>query len=106
MNVIIFILGFKSPGKALGKIENSSGIPWIFEFLKVYEPCTKEEIQYYLTKKKLNKKYLGQVPGAPLRYLNDMEGGKGGGGGNKDSYFIPQKIPTSEFVYPNKSLHF
>ena len=30
----------------------------------------------------------------------------GGGGYNRGSYFIPQKIPTSEFVYPKKSLFF
>ena len=29
-----------------------------------------------------------------------------GGGGNKGSYFIPNKIPTSEFVYPKAPLHF
>ena len=28
------------------------------------------------------------------------------GGSNRGSYFIPQKIPTSEFVYPKKSLLF
>ena len=38
-------------------------------------------------------------PGAPLTYFND-----GGGGSNRGSYFIPKKIPTSEFVYPKKSL--
>ena len=26
------------------------------------------------------------------------------GGSDRGSYFIPQKIPTSEFVYPKKSL--
>ena len=30
----------------------------------------------------------------------------GGGGSDRGSYFIPQKIPTSEFVYPKKSLLF
>ena len=28
------------------------------------------------------------------------------GGSDRGSYFIPQKIPTSEFVYPKKSLFF
>ena len=28
------------------------------------------------------------------------------GGSNRGSYFIPKKIPTSEFVYPKKSLLF
>ena len=28
------------------------------------------------------------------------------GGSDRGSYFIPQKIPTSEFVYPKKSLLF
>ena len=31
---------------------------------------------------------------------------KGGGGSDRGSYFILQKIPTSEFVYPKKSLLF
>ena len=39
-------------------------------------------------------------PGAPLTYFND------GGGSDRGSYFIPKKIPTSEFVYPKKSLLF
>ena len=39
-------------------------------------------------------------PGAPLTYFND------GGGSNRGSYFIPQKIPNSEFVYPKKPLLF
>ena len=38
------------------------------------------------------------VPGAPLTYFND------GGGSDRGSYFIPRKIPTSEFVYPKKSV--
>ena len=38
-------------------------------------------------------------PGAPLTYFND-------GGSDRGSYFIPKKIPTSEFVYPKKSLLF
>ena len=29
-----------------------------------------------------------------------------GEGFDRGSYFIPQNIPTSEFVYPKKSLHF
>ena len=37
------------------------------------------------------------APGAPLTYFND---------GGVVSYFIPQKITTSEFVYPKKSLLF
>ena len=33
-----------------------------------------------------------------------MTGGGGGGGGyDRGSYFIPKKIPTSEFVYLKKS---
>ena len=32
-------------------------------------------------------------PGAPLTYFNDR-------GSDRGSYFIPKKIPTSEFVYP------
>ena len=41
-------------------------------------------------------------PGTPLTNFND--GGWGGGGGrvNRGSYFLPQKIATSEFVYPKK----
>ena len=46
----------------------------------------------------------GWLPGAPLTYFND--GGGGEGGSDRGSYFIPQKIPTSEFVYPKKSLLF
>ena len=44
------------------------------------------------------------LPGAPLTYFND----EGGGGERFDrgSYFIPKKSPTSEFVYPKKSLLF
>ena len=37
-------------------------------------------------------------PGAPLTNFND------GGGSERGSYFIPQKITTSEFVYQKKSL--
>ena len=36
-------------------------------------------------------------PGAPLTNFND-------GGSDRGSYFIPPKITTWEFVYPNKSL--
>ena len=39
------------------------------------------------------------LPGAPLTYFND-------GGCDRVSYFIPKKIPTSEFVYSQKSLLF
>ena len=42
---------------------------------------------------------MAEIPGAPLTYFND-------GGSDRGSYFIPQKIPTSEFVYPKKSLLF
>ena len=38
-------------------------------------------------------------PGAPLRCLNDWEGG----GVNRSSYFTPKNTPTSAFVYPKKS---
>ena len=41
----------------------------------------------------------GTGPGAPLTYFNDE-------GSDRGSYFIPKKIPTSEFVYPKKSLLF
>ena len=41
-----------------------------------------------------------EVPGTPLTYLNDEEGG----GSDRGSYIIPKKITTSEFVYPKKSL--
>ena len=40
--------------------------------------------------------------GAPLTNFND----EGGGGSNRGSYFVPEKITTSEFVYPKKSLLF
>ena len=45
------------------------------------------------------------ISGAPLTYFNDGAGG-GGGGSDRGLYLIPQKIPTSEFVYPKKSLLF
>ena len=41
-------------------------------------------------------------PGDPTQIFYDW----GGGGWSRGSYFIPKKIPTSEFVYPKKSLHF
>ena len=45
------------------------------------------------------------TPRAPLTNFND--GGVGGGGGSdRGSYFIPEKITTSEFVDPKISLHF
>ena len=44
-------------------------------------------------------------PGAPLTNFNDGVGGRGGGS-DRGSYFIPQKITTLEFVYPKKSLLF
>ena len=45
---------------------------------------------------------IREYPGAPVTYFND-------GGSYRGSYFIdfiPQKIPTSEFVYAKKSLLF
>ena len=45
--------------------------------------------------------YYVIYPGAPLRYFNDGGGG-GGMGGARGSYFIPKKMPTSEFVFPKK----
>ena len=48
--------------------------------------------------------HWAKPPGAPLTYFND--GGGGGGGSDRGSYLIPKKIPTSEFVYPKKSLLF
>ena len=41
-------------------------------------------------------------PGAPLNNFNDTGWGEGGRGSDSCSYFIPKKIPTSEFVYPKK----
>ena len=40
------------------------------------------------------------IPEAPLRYFNDA------GESDRGSYFIPKKMPTSEFVYPKNSLLF
>ena len=49
------------------------------------------------------QKFINQlIPEAPLTSFND----RGGGGGDRGSYFIPQKITTSEFVYQKKSLLF
>ena len=42
-----------------------------------------------------------QHPGAPLTNFN-----VGGGGSDGSSYFIPQKITTSEFVCPKKNHYF
>ena len=39
---------------------------------------------------------ITEVPGGPLTNFND------GGGSDRGSYFIPEKITTSEFVYPQK----
>ena len=60
------------------------------------QPCT----HLYLSKE---TKVL--IPGVQLT----VEVGGGGGGwvgSERGSYFIPQKIPMSEFVYPPKSLLF
>ena len=39
----------------------------------------------------------------PTHKFNDRGEGRGA---DRDSYFIPKKITTSEFVYPKKSLLF
>ena len=44
-------------------------------------------------------------PGPHSQILMKGVGG-GGGGSNRGSYFIAQKITTSEFDYPKKSLLF
>ena len=45
-----------------------------------------------------------QCPGAPLTNFNDGGGGEGMSG--RGSYFYTQKITTSGFVFPKKSLLF
>ena len=53
---------------------------------------------------KLNE-FINQIyPQGPHSHIL-MTGG-GGGGSDRGSYFIPKKIPTSEFVYPKESLLF
>ena len=44
------------------------------------------------------------VPQGPHSQILMTVGGGGGGGSDRGSYFIPQKITSSEFVYPKKSL--
>ena len=48
------------------------------------------------------------APGSPLTDIifNDGGEGKGLGGFDRGSYFIPQKIPTSDLSTPKKSLLF
>ena len=47
----------------------------------------------------------GELPGAPLTNFNN-DGGGGGGGSERDFYFTPKEITTSEFVCQLKSLLF
>ena len=60
---------------------------------------TNESLRHQRRQEKDNFLYTAD-PGAPLTYFND------GGGSDRGSYFISKKIPTSEFVYPKKSLLF
>ena len=53
--------------------------------------------------KQIKFHYRSVIPGVPL--TNFIDGG-GGGGSDRGSYFIPQKITTTEFVYPKKLLLF
>ena len=46
------------------------------------------------------------APGAPLTNFNDGGGGGREGGSGQGSYFIPKKVTTSQFVYPQTSLLF
>ena len=59
----------------------------------------------YLTKFCFYDRMRHRTPGAPLTYFNDGVGWGGGGDGQR-FIFYTQKIPTSEFVYPKKSLLF
>ena len=49
-----------------------------------------------------NKSFTSCSPGAPLTNFDDREGG----GGLTEVHILPQKITTSEFVTPKKSLLF
>ena len=48
------------------------------------------------------RNYKVIVPGAPRTYFND----RGGRMSDRSYKFYTQKIPTSEFIYPKKSLLF